>query len=292
MSTTDTAAPTFGTLARKEIVRYVRHPLFWVGSALLAAFTVFDAVSPDKWGSTTLSGLGPAAVMGLFGLVIMASLTRSSDRAAEAAGAVSMSERSRTLALASAVVVPFSFGLVWFVSAVISYQQHPPAPEAIPFGPVDDSFIYATMFAQGVMSCIGGPLLGLVIGRWLPRRGVAPVALVVVVLITILMQGLFDFNERWREIWPWVHFHGPTGVEGDPNRWSVHTGSPYWYIGYQAALCAIGVLVAMLRDAESNRRGLVRALVVVGVVALALLALTITGGYDEVLYNPLPSGRD
>jgi hypothetical protein len=291
MTTTVTAAPTFGTLARKEISRYLRHPLFWIGSALLTVFIVFDSTSPDEWGSTTLSGLAPAAVMGLFGLVIMASLTRSSDRAAEAAGAVSTRQRTRTLALASAVVVPFALGLVWFVSAVISYQQHPPSPESIPFGPVDDSFIYATMFAQGVMSCIGGPLLGLVIGRWLPQRGVAPVAVVLVVLVTILMQGLFDFNERWREIWPWVHFHGPTGIDGDPDRWSVLTGSPYWYIGYQAALCVIGVLVAMLRDAESDRRRLVQALAVVGVVALALLALTITGGYDEVLHNPLPSGR-
>jgi hypothetical protein len=291
MSTTAAAAPTVGTLARKEIVRYVRHPLFWVGAALLAVFVAFDSTSPDSYSSTTLSGIAPAAILGLFGLVIMASLTRSSDRAAEAAGAVSTGQRTRTLALASAVVVPFTLGLVWFVSAVVTYQQHPPVPQAIPFGPVDDSFIYATMFAQGVMSCIGGPLLGLVIGRWFPKRGVAPVAVVLVVLVTILMQGLFAFTEHWRVVWPWVHFYGPNGIEGDANRWVVHTGSPYWYIGYQGALCVIGVLVAMLRDEESDRRGLVRALAVAGVVALVLLALTITGGYDEMLHNPLPSGR-
>lgn len=292
MTTIDMAAPAFATLARKEIVRYIKHPLFWIGSVLFALFLVVDTTGPDKWASTTLSGLVPAAVIGLFGMVIMASLTRSSDRAAEAAGAVSTSQRTRTLALATAVVVPFTLGLVWFVIAVLTYQRQPPAPEAVPFGPVGDGFLYATMFAQGVMSCIGGPLLGLVIGRWLPKRGVAPVALVLMVLVTILMQGLFEFTRAWRVVWPWTHFHSPIGVEGDPNRWAVLPGSPYWYVGYQAALCVIGVLVAMLRDPESERRGVVRAVLIAVVVALGLLTLTMIGGYDETLYNPLPSGRE
>jgi len=289
MSTTVTTGPTVGTLARKEIVRYLRHPLFLTGAVLLV---VSCLMQPEGWFSTTLEGFSAAAALGLFGLVVMVSLTRSSDRAADAAGSVSTSQRTRTLALTSAVVVPLACALLWYAYTIVGYHQHPPAPEAVPFGPVDDGFVYATLFAQGVMASVGGPILGLVIGRWVPKRGAAPVAVVLMVLVTILMQGIFELNRSWREVWPWTHFYGPFGVEGDPDRALVLTGSPYLYVGYLAALCAIGVLVAMLRDNESDRRGLLRLLAAVGVVALALLALTITGGYDDTLVNPLPSGRE
>jgi hypothetical protein len=222
----------------------------------------------------------------------MVSLTRGSDRAAQAAGSVSTSQRTRTLALASAVVVPFACALLWYAYTIVGYHQHPPAPEAVPFGPVTDGYVYATIFAQGVMASVGGPVLGLVIGRWIPRRGAAPVAVVVMVLVTIVMQGIFELNRSWREVWPWTHFYGPFGTGGDLDRALVLTGSPYLYVGYLAVLCVIGVLVAMLRDDESDRRGLFRLLVVVGVVAVVLVVLTITGGYDETLVNPLPSGRN
>ena len=56
-----------------------------------------------RW-STTGDGIAPAALIGLFGKGIMAGLTRNSDRAAAAAGAVA-DQRTRTLALAAAVVV-------------------------------------------------------------------------------------------------------------------------------------------------------------------------------------------
>lgn len=289
MSTTRTvtAEPTVGTLARKEIVRYARHPIFLAGLALLVV-SIF--MQPEGTFSTALEGLAPAAVLGLFGLVVMASLTRSSDRAAEAAGTVSTSQRARTLALASAVVVPLVCALVWFAFTIVGYHQHPPTPETVPFGPVTDTFIYATIFAQGVMAAVGGPILGLVIGRWVPRRGAAPVAVVLMVLVTIVMQGIFEFSRFWREVWPWTHFYGPMGIDGDPNRALVLTGSPYLYVGYLAALCAIGVLVAMLRDEEADRRGLLRVLSIVGLVAVLLLVLSITGGFDDTLVNPLPSG--
>jgi hypothetical protein len=42
----------------------------------------------------------------VLGLVVMFGLARNSDRAAEAAGAVSVPQRTRTLSLATAVVVP------------------------------------------------------------------------------------------------------------------------------------------------------------------------------------------
>ncbi len=50
-----------------------------------------------------------------------------------------------------------------------------------PFGPVTDSWKAAVLFGQVALASLGGPLLGLVVGRWFPRRGVAPLAAVLLV---------------------------------------------------------------------------------------------------------------
>lgn len=287
--TRSTTVPSFATLARKEIANYLRSKLFWAGATLLVIVSVLGVTEPDERFSTTGDGLAPAALIGVLGIVVMAGMVRNSDRAAAAAGAVAVPQRTRTLALACAVVVPLTAGLLWFASAVVGYHLHPPAPSADAFGPMTDATLYAQMFAQGVMATLGGPLLGLVVGRWLPGRGVAPVLAVVMVLLTIVLQPLFDWAERPRLAWVWIHFHSAGGIEGDPDRAVLHTGSPYFYIAYLAALCVLGVLVAVARDPEADHRRLAVAAGGVVAVALALCALAVAGGPDEVLVDPTPS---
>ncbi|HYJ67062.1 MAG TPA: hypothetical protein VEX15_05305 [Nocardioidaceae bacterium] len=276
------------TLARKDILRYLRHPAFLIGAALTVASCLFR---PDEQFSSALQVIAPAAGLGLFGMIVMASLTRSSDAAAAAAGTVSTSQRTRTLALGCALVVPFAAGLVWFAWAVWAYNHWPAAPQGAPFGDISDTYMYATMFDLGVLAAVGGPVVGLVIGRWLPRRGAAPIAVVVMVLVTIVMQGIFEPLRYLRLVAPWTYFVGPFGTDGDGDRTLALTGSPYWYGAYLVALCTFGVLFAMLRDEEHSRHGLKRALAVVGLVAVVFCTLAITGGPQEVLVNPLPSGR-
>ena len=87
---------------------------------------------------------------------------------------------------------------------------------------------------------------------------------------------------------PWTYFGGPYGVDGDPQRWVILTGSPFWYCVYLVALCAIGVLIALLHDREQPRLPLLRVLVVLGVVAVVLFVLSMTTGVQEVMVNPLP----
>jgi hypothetical protein len=59
-------------------------------------------------------------------------------------------------------------------------------------------------------------------------------------------------------------------------------GSPWFFIGWQLALCAIAVLVALLRGADGRiRYTIVRALPIVLVVAVILLALAATGGFPH-----------
>jgi hypothetical protein len=250
---------------------------------------VSSVISPDERFSTTMNGINASTTLGLFGLVVMASLTRSSDRAAAAAGTVSVDERTRTLALAAAVVVPLTVSALWFVATVVRFRHNPPAADGIPFGDLSDSYIYAVLLAQGVVAAVGGPVLGLVLGRWVPRRGATPVAVVLLVLVSILMQGLFASTRSWRELSPFTQFYGPMGIDGDPDRAVVLAGSPYWYVVYLAALCALGVLVALLHDQEAPRAKLLRACGVVGAVAVVALVLTMTGGYDQTQVNPVPS---
>ena len=78
---------TVGRLARKEIVRYARHPLFLVGLVLTALPAIFG---PPETTSSVLEVIAPAAGIGIFGLLVMASLVRSSDQVAEAAGTVAV----------------------------------------------------------------------------------------------------------------------------------------------------------------------------------------------------------
>ena len=105
--------------------------------------------------------------------MVMAGLVRRSDQAQAAAGTVVLSERERTYALASAAVVPFTVGLAFFAWAVWEYHAHPPLDYTMPFGDVGDGWVYAMLFALGTLSTLGGPILGLVVGRWLQFRGAA-----------------------------------------------------------------------------------------------------------------------
>jgi|RhiMethySRZTD1v2_1073278.scaffolds.fasta_scaffold04003_15 hypothetical protein len=286
---TVTDLPTLRTLARKEIGNYLRSKLYWFGAGLLAIVSVVGLTAPDDRFSTVGDGIAPAALIGLFGIVIMASLTRNSDRAAEAAGAVSVGQRTRTLALACAAVVPFATGLLWYVTAVIGYNLHPPAPSGVPFGSMNDMFVYAIMFQEGVTACVGGPILGLVIGRWLPQRWVAPVIAVAIVPITMVMQPLFEWPEHWRQVWIWIHFYGAGGTEEDPDRALRFTGSPYFYILYLAALCVLGVLIALYRDPDADRTGLRKTLAGVAAAAAVLCILAMVVGPNERQVNPVPS---
>jgi hypothetical protein len=285
---TEPTAPEFtvGRLARKDIIRYARHPLFLIGLVLTAVPAIFG---PPERTSSLLEVIAPAAGIGVFGIIVMASLVRSSDQVAEAAGTVVVDERSRTLALAAAVVVPFTAGLLWFAWAVWAYHQYPPPPNGPVFGGVGDGWVYASIFALSVMACIGGPVLGLVVGRWLHFRGAAPVVAVLLVIAAIMMQGIFEPLRFIRVIAPWTYFSGPFGIEGDGDRMMILTGSPQWYVVYLTALCVIGVIVALLHDRENRRNGLFTALAVAVVLAVVFCVLAMTTGVQPEMINPLES---
>jgi hypothetical protein len=176
---------TVRTLALKEMARYARHPLFLVGLALAALPSV---LGPDERTSSIFHAVAPAAGLGLFGLLVPAALTRSSDRAPTVAGSPVVALRTRTLALATASLVPFAVELLWYAWAVWAYQTDPPPPDGLPFGPVGDAWVYSVLFALGPMACLGGPVLGLVLARWVRARWAPALAVVGLVFATIVMR--------------------------------------------------------------------------------------------------------
>ena len=61
-------------------------------------------------------------------------------------------------------------------------------------------------------------------------------------------------------------------------------GSPWFFIGWQLALCGIAVLVALLRGAEGQvRTRIIRVLAITVAVALILLVLAATGGFTHAV---------
>lgn len=291
MSRTMTADPILGALARQEIGCYLRHKLFWVSAAIWALACSAALANPDGGSSTTGDGIFLGFGFGVLGIVTMASLVRNSDRAAAVTGAAAVPQRIRTLALAATVVVPGVLALVWFVLAAISFRVNPPAAAMGPFGDHSELDFLAGIFAEGVVPSIGGPLLGLVIARWLPRRGVAEVFSVLIVVATMVLQPLFTWAEIPRLAWVWIHFYAPGGVPSDPDRMLAYPGSPYVYICYQLTLCGLGVLVAMYRDPEADHGALRRVVFSVLGLAALLVVLTYAVGPHATEPSDVPSSN-
>jgi hypothetical protein len=301
MSTTTRQPSTLGVLARQEIRQYLRHKLFWLGAAVMVLTDVTMILGVlDSNGSSLAYMIIPATLLGLLGLVTTYGLTRRSDRAALAAGAVAVPERTRTLALVAAVVVvPGGLALLSWVVAVAAYYAHPPKAYIVPSG-VSDAFLFAQMFGDGVLCAVGGPLLGLLLARYLPRRGVPVASVVGLVIVTILLQGNFAGGQPFRVWWVWTYFvtqvsvvdgQPISGFSSDPAReiyMGTLPGNPYLWLVYLVLLCVLGVLVAVMHDPESDRRVLRKA--AAGLLVAAVLAgiLTMTVGHTDMVISHLP----
>ena len=289
MSTIHQTRSTLGVLARQEIGSYLRHKLFWFGTAMTVVVVVAMFTRDDP-GSAASYMIGPAAMLGVLGLVVMFGLTRRSDRAAEAAGAVAVPERTRTLALACAVVVPFTAAMAAYVAAVVAWYARPPQAWIVPPG-VSNAFIHAEMFGDGVLCAVGGPLLGLLLARYIPKRGVAAIVSVLLVLVTIMLQGNFAGGQPYRVFWFWTYFLGQLGWGAGPDgevHFSTAPGNPFIWVLYLVVVCALGVVVAVLHDPEADRGRLRKVALGLAGLALVLGVLTTVTGYTDVLVNPIP----
>src|SRR5450631_3784655 len=274
-----TRSTTLRTLAGVEARRYARHPLFLVGAALMVLVTVSNSNNLAKGtGDAQVLAVGdgttvPAFFLGVLGVFVGYRLTRSMARSSEAVEASPADGVIRTAALCLACLVPGAVALVWLAWNYVTMAVWP-GPSSAAFSSTDHA---ARLFA-GVVFAVGGPLVGVMVGRWTRFPGAGLVAAVVLVGWSLLSTfGLLMSASRVGTLVhlnapfvTWVSQNGPT----DPN-W-IAGGSPQWYLAYIALLCGLAASAAMLHEARGAQRSrLVRVCAILVVLALVSLALAV-----------------
>jgi hypothetical protein len=274
---------TFTALAVRETRRFVLNPVFLFAVALIvyalwagpdAGLTEIDTANPY-----------PAIFIGGFGMMATYWLTRSTRASEPVIGITPTTLQARTAALCAVALVPFACGCL----ALLRFVQLIPVSSPL-YGPFSPSARVAVLVGQIVMPALGGPLLGVALGRWVRFPGAAFVLFLLIYgwvsLVTILSMSHANsaLVAVLRLFAPFAFFTytGDTNSAGPAvTAWR---GSPWFFIGWQLTLCAIAVLVALLRGAEGRvRTRIIRALSVAGVAALILLVLAALGGFTHPL---------
>jgi hypothetical protein len=209
-------------------------------------------------------------------------LTRSMRHSEPVVGVTPTTLPARTAALCAVAVVPllcgvltlFAFLHVWPIGSRVYGAFSPQAQVAV-------------LVSQIVVPSLGGPLLGVALGRWVRFPGAGFVAFLVifgwgnVVTIPSLSHPDSTAFTVLRLFAPFAFFtYTENGV--DPTTWR---GSPWFFIGWQIALCSIAVLVALLRGADGRvRTQVTRTLLIVLVVAAIMLGLAVVGGFAHAVH--------
>jgi hypothetical protein len=270
---------TFAALAVREMRRFVLNPVFLFAVAMTAysgwsdpgtTVTEIDTVNPF-----------PAIFLGGFGMMATYWLTRSMRASEPVAGVTPVTLPARTAALCAVAIVPFACGCLTLLAFL---QLHP--VNGYVYGAFSPSARIAVLVGQIVVPSLGGPLLGVALGRWVRFPGAAFVLFLLlygwVSLVTILSFSHPDSAPVavLRLFAPFAYFTYAGNAVG-VTAWR---GSAWFFIGWQLALCAIAVLVALLRGAEGRARSrIIRALAIAGAAAAILLVLAGTGGFTHAV---------
>ena len=270
---------TLVPLAARELRRFVLNPVFlfavafivyalWAGPGTLG--TEIDTYNPY-----------PAIFLGGFGMMAAYWLTRSMRASEPVAGVTPVTLPARTAALCAVAIVPFACGCL----ALLRFVQLIPVSSPL-YGPFSPSARVAVLVGQIVMPALGGPLLGVALGRWVRFPGAAFVLFLVlygwVSLVTILSMSHANsaFVAVLRLFAPFAFFTDQADF-GGVTAWR---GSPWFFVGWQLALCAIAILVALLRGAEGRTRSrIIRTLAIAAAAAVILLVLAATGGFTHAV---------
>lgn len=266
-------------LASRELRRFLLNPVFLFAVAVL----VYALGAGPGTGVTEIDTANPypAIFLGGFGMMATYWLTRSMQASEPVVGVTPVTRTARTAALCAVAIAPFACGVL----ALLRFVQLIPVSSAL-YGPFSPSARVAVLVGQIVVPALGGPLLGVALGLWVRFPGAAFVLFLVlygwVSLVTILSMSRQNsaFVAVLRLFAPFAFFTY-TGGTNVPAAWR---GSPWFFIGWQLALCVIAVLAALLRGAEGRRRFRVtRALAIAGLAAVVLLALAATGGFSHAV---------
>jgi len=269
-------------LARFEMRRYVRHPMFPLGIGLLALGCYYLVLRDPLTDPGGLFGV-PAFFLGVFGVAIGFRLTHSTRGADEVLDVAPASPQLRTGALCLAALVPFALGALTLAAILIFLR--PAGPWA--YGMLGPSDRFAMLAGEVAAVALGGPLLGIAVARWVRFAWALPLLVVLASVWVILVNGVaatypHSFAaELLRLLTPDTYF---LTLDQQPRQMETLPGSPWFFLGWQLCLCALAVTVALLRDAApQRRRPLHVTLAAVGLAAVAMYLLAATGGLGHTV---------
>lgn len=298
---------SLGSMIGIEARRFARHPAFLLGAAAAYAVTLWAFLSGDtvtangvEHPEALLSGpVVPAFFIGLPSLLVAARLVRSTDAAAEVMGAAPGTEARRTLAVAGACVVPLVAGVVWLAELLVIAAVNEPYAAELWFPTVNDLDVWSILIAAGPVACLGGGLLGVLVGRWLRFRGASTVVVVALVALDIFGQGpLITASAeaaRWRVWVPWTMWHSGGNTEEAYDyvpafTQVLHPGNPATYLLYVLVLCALAVGGAVWHDRAARTPRL--RLLLWGLIGLAValyVVTALTGMTEPLVSDPFPN---
>jgi hypothetical protein len=271
---------TFAALAAREIRRFVLSPVFLLGVAIIVAMLW---ANPGPGTAANLNSVTAVIAIFLGGSGMMATfgLTRSMRASEPVVDVTPVTQPARTAALCAVAVVPFACGCLTLLAFL---HLHPIGGPA--YGSFSPPARFAVLVGQIVVPALGGPLLGVALGRWVRFPGAAFVALLLLwvwVSLLAIVTGLHPDSAVatvLRLLAPFAFFT-PTQYADGVTAWH---GPPWFFLGWQLALCAIAVLVALLRGTEGPVRSrIIRALTIAGAAALILLVLAGVGGFTHAV---------
>jgi hypothetical protein len=273
---TAAARASFAALAARELRRFLLNPVFLFAVVMTAWVTLTG--NPAVTEIDSVNG-NPAIFLGGFGMMATYGLTRSMRASEPVVGVTPTTLPARTAALCTVAIVPFICGCLALLAFVRSYPVGDPA-----YGAFSPSARIAVLAGQIVVPSLGGPLLGVALGRWVRFPGAAFV-------LFLLLFG-------WVNLVTWPSLSHPDSapvavlrlftpfafftVTRNTAHVTAWRGSPWLFIGWQLVLCTIAVLVALLRGAEGTVRSrIIGALAIAGAAAVILLVLAGTGGFTH-----------
>jgi hypothetical protein len=269
---------TFAALTAREMRRFIVNPVFLFAVGMTAWVVIDPSLSDNEINSVNPY---PAIFLGGFGMMATFWLTRSMRASEPLISVVPVTLPRRTAALCSVAVVPFLCGCVALLRFLHSFPVSDPL-----YGAFSPSARVAVLVGQIVVPALGGPLLGVALGRWVRFPGAAFVAFLIlfgwVNLATVPSLTHPDSTPATvlRLFAPFAFFT----LHGNADHITAWRGSPWFFIGWQLALCAIAVLVALLRGTEGQARvRIIGALTIAGVAALIMLVLAGTGGFTHAV---------